>query len=58
MQLIEQLSHRSDFTTTETRIATYILSHQDAMPNILIKELAAKTYTSHSAMGFVIFSEH
>lgn len=50
MQLIEQLSHRSDFTTTETRIATYILSHQDAMPNILIKELAAKTYTSHSAI--------
>ncbi|ALO04850.1 MurR/RpiR family transcriptional regulator [Lactiplantibacillus paraplantarum] len=50
MQLIEQLSHRSDFTTTETRIATYILNHQDKIATTLIKELAAKTYTSHSAI--------
>ena len=53
MQLIEQLSHRSDFTTTETRIATYILSHQDAMPNILIKELAAFCHNSVSAKARV-----
>jgi len=50
VQLIDQLKQQSDFTTTEKRIAAYILAHPQALTKIYLKDLAAKTYTSHSAI--------
>ncbi|BEI50736.1 hypothetical protein YMSE1_11140 [Lactiplantibacillus plantarum] len=50
MSILIALQQQSDFTSTEQRISSYILAHLDQMPTILIKDLAAKTYTSHSAI--------
>lgn len=50
MQLIDQLKQQSDFTTTEKRIAAFILAHPQTLTKIYLKDLAAKTYTSHSAI--------
>ena len=50
MPIITALQQQTDFTATEQRIADYVLAHLDLVPTILIKELAAATYTSHSAI--------
>lgn len=50
MELITKLRQQSDFTTTEKRIATYILTNLASLPTMYIKDLAAATYTSHSAI--------
>lgn len=50
MPILTALQQQTDFTATERRIATYVLQHLDTVPTILIKELAAATYTSHSAI--------
>ncbi|RRK10082.1 MurR/RpiR family transcriptional regulator [Lactiplantibacillus garii] len=50
MTVLTALQQQLDFTATERRIANYMLTHLDKMPTVLIKELAAATYTSHSAI--------
>ena len=50
MSILVTLKQQADFTSTEQRIGHYILANLDQMPTIIIKDLAAKTYTSHSAI--------
>ncbi|BDZ31528.1 MurR/RpiR family transcriptional regulator [Lactiplantibacillus brownii] len=50
MLILEALKQQTDFTTTEKRIADYILANLPTLANSYIKELAAATYTSHSAI--------
>ncbi|MFC4770563.1 MurR/RpiR family transcriptional regulator [Enterococcus hermanniensis] len=50
MLLIDKLKIQADLTTTEKRIAEYILNHLSAIPSINVDELAKKTYTSHSSV--------
>jgi DNA-binding MurR/RpiR family transcriptional regulator len=48
--LIEKLRNQETFTTTEKRIADYILQNLTEISKISIKDLAQKTYSSHSAI--------
>lgn len=50
MQLITKLNQQIDFTTTEKRIADFILTNLNQVPQMLIRQLATATYTSHSAI--------
>jgi len=50
MLLIDKLKIQADLTTTEKRIAEYILNHLATIPAINVDELAKKTYTSHSSV--------
>ncbi|AUI78035.1 MurR/RpiR family transcriptional regulator [Lactiplantibacillus pentosus] len=50
MSILISLQHPTDFTSTEERIGAYILAHLNQMPTLRIKDLAAKTYTSHSTI--------
>ena len=50
MLLIDKLKIQADLTTTEKRIAEYILNHLAMIPAINVDELAKKTYTSHSSV--------
>lgn len=50
MPILTVLQQHTNFTVTEQRIAAYVLDHLDTLPQMLIKELAAATYTSHSAI--------
>lgn len=50
MRLLDQLKQQRDFTNNEQRIAAYILANLPAMTTIYLKDLAAATYTSHSAI--------
>ncbi|TBX40425.1 MurR/RpiR family transcriptional regulator [Lactiplantibacillus paraplantarum] len=50
MSILIALKQQTDFTSTEQRIGHYILAHLNQLPTVLIKDLAAKTYTSHSAI--------
>ena len=50
MFLIDKLQATTNLTANEERIATFILSHIDEIPQMTIEDLAKKTYTSHSAI--------
>ena len=50
MLLIDQLKTIKNLTDTENRIREYTLQHLSAMPTITIQQLAAASYTSHSAV--------
>jgi len=50
MLILDQLKQTADFTTTETRIASYLLQHLDTAKSMYLKDLATATYTSHSAI--------
>ena len=50
MALLEQFEQRTDLTETEQRIEDYIKGHLTDIPGMTIEQLAAFTYTSHSAI--------
>lgn len=50
MLLIDKLRLQKDLTTTEKRIADYILQNLTTIPAINVAELANNTYTSHSSV--------
>ncbi|MFC6202122.1 MurR/RpiR family transcriptional regulator [Lactiplantibacillus nangangensis] len=50
MLILDALKQQTDFTTTEKRLADYILANLPTLANLYIKDLAAATYTSHSAI--------
>ncbi|AXG40122.1 MurR/RpiR family transcriptional regulator (plasmid) [Enterococcus gilvus] len=50
MLLIDKLRLQNDLTTTEKRIADYILQHLPTIPAINVADLAKDTYTSHSSV--------
>lgn len=50
MLILDKLRNQKDFTTTEKRITDYILQNLTTIPESYIQDLAAKTYTSHSAI--------
>ncbi|WP_082403986.1 MurR/RpiR family transcriptional regulator [Lacticaseibacillus sharpeae] len=50
MLLTDKLQQTDNFTDNEQRIATYIAGNMDAVATMAIQELAAATYTSHSAI--------
>lgn len=50
MALLERLDQQPDLTDNEKRIKTYIESHLTDIPAITVEQLAAGTYTSHSAI--------
>ncbi|MFC6294876.1 MurR/RpiR family transcriptional regulator [Lactiplantibacillus daoliensis] len=50
MLILDALNQQTDFTTTEKRIADYIFANLPTLSNLYIKNLAAATYTSHSAI--------
>lgn len=50
MTLLERLDQQPDLTDNEKRIKTYIESHLTDIPAIKVEQLAADTYTSHSAI--------
>ncbi|MBO0410454.1 MurR/RpiR family transcriptional regulator [Enterococcus hulanensis] len=50
MLLIDKLRLQKDLTTTEKRIADYILQNLATIPAINVAELANNTYTSHSSV--------
>ncbi|WP_137626114.1 MurR/RpiR family transcriptional regulator [Lactiplantibacillus pingfangensis] len=50
MLILDALTQQTDFTTTEKRLADYILANLPTLANLYIKDLAAATYTSHSAI--------
>lgn len=50
MLILAALTQQTDFTTTEKRIADYVLANLPTLSNLYIKDLAAATYTSHSAI--------
>ena len=50
MSVIQLLKQNADFTETENRIASFILTNLEKIPNLTITELATATYTSHSAI--------
>lgn len=50
MALLERLDQQPDLTDNEKRIKTYIESHLTDIPAITVEQLAADTYTSHSAI--------
>jgi len=50
MSVIQLLKQNADFTENENRIASFILTNLEKIPNLTITELATATYTSHSAI--------
>lgn len=50
MALLERLSQHTDLTDNEIRIRDYLTSHLADIPGITVEQLAALTYTSHSAI--------
>lgn len=50
MLLIDKLSNHENFTSTEQRIADYILKNITDIPPMNIDKLSKVTYTSHSAV--------
>jgi len=50
MSLLKKLQAKQNFTDTEERIADYILANLDEVPDMVIQQLAEKTFTSHSAI--------
>ncbi|MFD1430568.1 MurR/RpiR family transcriptional regulator [Lacticaseibacillus mingshuiensis] len=50
MLLTDALTQTEGLTATEQRLAGYIQTHLASIPALSIEELAAKTYTSHSAI--------
>lgn len=50
MSLLKKLQAKQNFTDTEERIADYILANLDDVPDMVIQQLAEKTFTSHSAI--------
>ncbi|AVK63506.1 RpiR family transcriptional regulator [Lactobacillus sp. CBA3606] len=50
MLILTALTKQADFTTTEKRIADYILQNLATVTTGFIKDLATATYTSHSAI--------
>ncbi|WP_155286319.1 MurR/RpiR family transcriptional regulator [Lacticaseibacillus zhaodongensis] len=50
MLLTDQLKTANNLTATEERLRDYILKHLDDVPTITIQQLAAASYTSHSAV--------
>lgn len=50
MALLERLSQHTDLTDNEIRIKDYLTSHLADIPGITVEQLAALTYTSHSAI--------
>ncbi|KRN28141.1 transcriptional regulator [Lactobacillus selangorensis] len=50
MLLTDQLKDTSQLTNTDQQIAAYILKHLAATSKMTIQQLAAATYTSHSAI--------
>ena len=50
MSLLKKLKLKESFTDTEQRIADYILTNLDDVPDMVIQQLAENTFTSHSAI--------
>lgn len=50
MNLVQALKNDQEFTPNEKRIAAYILSNPLATSQFNLRDLATKTYTSHSAI--------
>lgn len=50
MLLLDKLRRQKDLTTTEKRIADYILQNLTTIPAINVADLAKNTYTSHSSV--------
>ncbi|MDT2754611.1 MurR/RpiR family transcriptional regulator [Enterococcus pseudoavium] len=50
MLLIDKLHLQNDLTTTEKRIADYILANLTTIPAMNVADLAKDTYTSHSSV--------
>lgn len=50
MLFLDKLDHAVDLTENEQRIATYIKNNLAAVSEMSIQDLAAETYTSHSAI--------
>lgn len=50
MSVIQLLKQPDHFTSTEKRLADYILNNLDHIAHLTITDLATATYTSHSAV--------
>ena len=50
MLFTDRLTHTTDFTDNEKRIASFIEQNLEAVSTMSIQTLASKTYTSHSAL--------
>lgn len=50
MSILQLLKQTNNFTDNEKRIADYILDHLESISKLTITDLAAATYTSHSAI--------